>query len=170
MKKLKLTSRRLQIAVLALVIITPCILVLNAVTGAWAEILNLPQGITLDASRITGAGLLAVLALGLIKPVVYIVAFLFLYKLLGLYHEGVIFTDRNVAEIRRIGWAIAFIDIANMTQTLITGPVLTFYGISSAYLALRLEVGFLIIGLFVVLIAYVMDMGRELKEQDKLVI
>ncbi len=170
MEKLKKTSTRLQIVVFVLIILTPCAVALNAVTGAWAELLNIPQGIVLDASRISGVGLLVVLALGLIKPAVYMIAFWFLYKLLGLYREGIIFTAENVAAIRRIGWAIVSIDIAGMLQTLIAGPILTFYEISSGYLAARLEVGFLIIGLFVVLIAYVMDMGCELKEQDNLVI
>lgn len=170
MEKLKITSTRLQIVVFILIILTPCAVALNAGTGAWAELLNVPQGITLDTTQIVGLGLLAVLVLGSIKPIVYMIAFWFLYKLLGLYREGIIFTAQNVAAIRRIGWAIASIDIAGMLQTLITGPVLTFYEISSAYLAARLEVGYLIIGLFVVLIAYVMDMGRELKEQDSLVI
>ncbi|PCH64047.1 MAG: hypothetical protein COC09_03775 [Gammaproteobacteria bacterium] len=148
----------------------PCAVVLNAVTGAWAELLDIPQGIFFDETQISGMSLLVILALGSIKPVAYIVAFWFLYKLLGLYREGIIFTVENVAAIRRIGWAVASIDIAGMVQTLITGPILTFYVISSGYVAARLEVGYLIIGLFIVLIAYVMDMGRELKEQDNLVI
>jgi len=169
-EKLKTTSRRLQIVAFILIILTPCAVALNAVNGAWAELLNMPQGISLDETQISGMSLLVVLALGLIKPVVYMIAFWFLYKLLGLYREGIIFTAENVAAIRRIGWAVASIDIAGMIQTLVTGPVLTLLEISSGYLAARLEVGYLIIGLFVVLIAYVMDMGRELKEQDNLVI
>jgi len=169
-EKLKITSTRLQIVVFILIVLMPCVAALNAAIGAWAELLNIPQGITLDANRIFGLGLLAVLALGLIKPVAYVIAFWFLYQLLGLYREGIIFTAENVAAIRRIGWAVASIDIADMLQTLITGPILTFYEISSGYIAARLEIGYLIIGLFIVLIAYVMDMGRELKEQDSLVI
>jgi hypothetical protein len=169
-EKLKRTSTRLQFVVLALIFLTPCALVLNAVTGAWAELLNVPQGIVVDASNITGLGLLSVIMLGLIKPAIYITAFCFLYKLLGLYREGIIFTDVNVAEIRKIGWSVAAIDIAGMIQSMVTGPVLTYFDISTGYMAARLEVGLLIIGLFIVLTAYVMDMGRELKEQDSLVI
>ena len=97
-------------------------------------------------------------------------AFWFLYQLLDLYRVGIIFAAGNVAAIRKIGWAIASIDIAGMIQTVVSGPILTFFDISSAYVSVQLEVGFLTIGFFVVLIAYVMDMGRELKEQDSLVI
>jgi len=169
-EKLKTTSRRLQIVAFIFIILTPCAVALNAVTGAWAELLNMPQGISLDETQISGMSLLLVLALGSVKPIVYIIAFWFLYKLLGLYREGIIFTAENVAAIRKIGWTVASIDVVGMIQTLVTGPVLTLLEISSRYLAARLEVGYLIIGLFVVLIAYVMDMGRELKEQDNLVI
>jgi len=169
-EKLKITSRRLQHVVFLLIILTPCAVALNAATGAWAELLNLPQGIMLDTSQIAGMNLLIVFTLGLIKPVAYMVAFWFLYQLLGLYREGIIFSSENVAAIRKIGWAVASVDMAGMVQTLVTGPILTVYEISSGYLAARLELGYLIIGLFVVLIAYVMDMGRELKEQDNLVI
>jgi len=170
MGKLKITSARLQLVVFFLMILTPCAVALNAATGAWAELLNLPQGVTLDASRISGLSLLAMLVLGFIKPVVSMLAFWFLYKLLGLYRKCVIFSVENVATLRRIGWAVASIDIAGMLQTLITGPVLSSYNISPGYIAARLDVGFLVIGLFVVLIAYVMEMGRELKEQDNLVV
>ncbi|MCU7918721.1 MAG: DUF2975 domain-containing protein [Candidatus Thiodiazotropha sp. (ex Epidulcina cf. delphinae)] len=170
MVKLKLTSARLQLVVLILIVLTPCSIALNAVMGAWVELLNMPQGIPLDRSRISGMGLLAVIALGSIKPAVYMIAFWFLYKLLGLYREGIIFTAENVAAIRKIGWAVASIDIAAMLQALVLGPVLTILQITPGHISARLEVGYLIIGLFVVLIAYVMDMGRELKEQDSLVI
>ena len=170
MEKLKATSTKLQIVVLILIILTPCAVALNAGTGAWAELLNMPQGIPLDTTRISGMGLLAVIALGSIKPAVYMVAYWLLYKLLGLYCEGIIFTADNVAAIRKIGWALVSIDIAGMVQTLVTGPVLTIFHISPGHISARLEIGFLIVGLFVVLIAYVMDMGRELKEQDSLVI
>ena len=170
MEKLRVTSRRLQIVVLILIILTPCAVALNAGMGAWAELLNLPQGISLDTTRFSGVNLLPVIGLGTIKPAVYMIAFWYLYKLLGLYREGIIFTADNVAAIRKIGWAVASIDIAGMVQTLVTGPVLTISHISPGHISVRLEVGFLIVGLFIVLIAYVMDMGRELKEQDSLVI
>lgn len=170
MEKLKRTSTRLQLLVLAFFILTPCAVALNVMTGAWAELLNMPQGIPLNSQHISGTGLLAVIGLGSIKPVAYMVAFILLHKLLGLYKMGIIFTAENVAAIRKIGWALVSVDIAGMLQTLITGPVLTFFSITPGHISVRLEVGFLIVGLFIVLTAYVMDMGRELKEQDSLVI
>jgi len=169
-EKLKTISERLQMLALAFIVLTPCAVALSAGTGAWAELLNIPQGIPLDMKQINGIGLLAVLVLGSIKPLVYMVSFYLLYKLLGLYKMGIIFTAKNVAGIRKIGWALVAIDIAGMLQTLIAGPVLTLFHITPGHISLRLEVSFLIVGLFIVLIAYVMDIGRELKEQDSLVI
>ena len=170
MEKLKATSARLQVLALVFFVLTPCAVALCAATEAWAELLNMPQGIAIDATRISGLSLLAVVALGSIKPIFYMVAFWLLYRLLGLYRKGIIFTMENVAMIRKIGWALVFIDIAGMLQTLLTGPVLTLFKISPGHISARLEVGFLIVGLFVVLIAYVMDMGRVLQEQERLVI
>lgn len=170
MEKLQVTSMRLQVAVLVLIILTPCVIALNALLGTWAELLNMPQGISIDSTHINGAGLLAVIAAGSIKPVAYIAAFWFLYKLLGLYRVGIIFTADNVAAIRKIGWALMSVDIAGMIQTLVTGPVLAIFEISPLHISFRPEVAFLVVGLFVVLVAYVMDLGRELKEQDSLVI
>ena len=92
MEKLQVTSRRLQTVVLTLIILTPCAVALNVGMGTWAELLNLPQGVPLDTTRISGVNLLAVIGLGSIKPAVYMIAFWYLYKLLGLYREGIIFT------------------------------------------------------------------------------
>lgn len=170
MDKLRVTSTRLQIVVLILVVLTPGAVALSAVTGAWAELLSLPPSIALDSARISGASLLAVLAVGAIKPAAYMVAFWFLYRLLGLYREGIVFTAANVAAIRRIGWALVGIDLAAMAQTLVAGPVLTVFQITEGHISVGLQVAFLTVGLFVVLIAHVMDLGRELKEHDNLVI
>lgn len=170
MEKLKTTSTRLQALALVFFVLTPCAVALTAGSGQWAELMNMPQDIVLDTEQISGSGLFAVLALGSIKPVVYMITFYLLYKLLGLYRMGIIFTADNVAAIRKIGWALVSIDIAGMLQTLITGPVLTLFHITPGHISARLEVGFLIVGSFIVLTAYVMDMGRELKEQDSLVI
>ncbi len=170
MDKLKTTSRRLQWVTLAFMLLTPCAFALNMATESWAEMLKLPQGIPLDPSRIEGMALLAILLLAAITPAFHLLAFFFLYKLLGLYGEGIVFRPENVATIRKIGWSIALIDVAGMIQTLVTGPVLTLLEISPRHLSVRLEVGFLVIGLFIVLVSYVMDMGRDLKEKDNLVI
>lgn len=170
MERLTVASRQLQTVVLVFMALTPCAVAFAALTGAWSELLNMPREISLDTSRITGMGLIAAIAVGSIKPAAYIVALWFLYKLLGLYREGIVFTVANVAAIRRIGWALIGIDIAALVQTVVAGPVLAAFQITERHVSVGLGVAFLTVGLFIVLVARVMDLGRELKEQDSLVI
>lgn len=170
MEKLSVTSRRLQIIVLALVALTPFAVGLNVVLGNWADFLHMPADIPIDTARIAGVGFVAAVAVGSIKPFAFMVAFGFLYRLLGLYREGIVFVAANVAAIRRIGWALVAIDVAAMVQKALTGPVLTAFQITEGHISLTLEVAFLTVGLFIVLVARVMDLGRELQEQDNLVI
>ena len=170
LRRLQVTSKRLQIAVLVLIALTPVAVCATILTGAWADLLRLPAVIELDASRITGFALIAVIVLGSIKPAAILFAFWRLYRLLGLYREGTVFTAGNVAAIRKIGWALVTIDIAGMAQTIATGPALSLFGVVQRHISLRPELAFLTVGLFVVLVAHVMELGRELKEQDSLVI
>lgn len=170
MEKIRTTSIRLQKLVLVLGALSPILVLLMALAGDWRQLLYIPADITLDTARISGFGFLAMLALASIKPAAYLTALYFLYKLLGLYREGVIFAAASVSAIRKIGWALVGVDIAGMGQKILTGPVLTAFKVSSGYISVGLEVGMLTVGLFIVLIAHVMDMGRELKEQDALVI
>lgn len=168
--KLKVTSRRLQIVALALVVFTPLVVILGVLTGSWIELLPVPPGISIDTARITDVGFVALLAVGSIKPAAYMWAFWCLYRLLGLYRQGIIFTVANVAAIRKIGWSLVIIDVAAMTQTLLAGPVLSIFQITEGHIGLTLEVAFLTVGLFMVLVAHVMDLGQELKKQNDLVI
>ena len=170
MERLSVTSRRLQMVVLALVALTPVAVGLNVVLGTWADFLHMPADIAIDGTRIVGAGFIAAIAVGSIKPAAYMVAFWFLYRLLALYRDGIVFAAANVTAIRRIGWALVAIDVAAMVQKALTGPVLTAFRITEGHISLTLEVAFLTVGLFIVLVARVMDLGRELKEQDSLVI
>lgn len=170
MDKLKTTSRRLQVMVLIFMALTPCAVALIVVTGEWSLLVEAPASFPLDETRIYGAGMAAMVALGLVKPIAYMVAFWFLYKLLGLYHQGIIFTAANVGAIRKIGWALVGIDVASMLRTTLSGPILKVFEITQGYISVGPEVGFITVGLFIVLVAHVMDLGRALKEQDDLVI
>ncbi len=170
MDRLAITSRNLQLLVLALLVLTPVAVTLAVGMGAWVDLLRVPPSIPLDTDRITGTALLAVVAVASIKPAAYMLAFWFLYELLRLYRDGIIFSAANVWAIRKIGWALVGVDIAGAVQSLLTGPVLTVFDISQRHISLGFDVAILTIGLFIVLIARVMDLGRELKEQDSLVI
>ncbi|HHB77572.1 MAG TPA: DUF2975 domain-containing protein [Desulfobulbus sp.] len=170
MERLQMISRRLQIAIFVIIVLTPAIVALDALFGEWREVLNIPGTILIDNTRVYGVSLLLMIGVASIKPAATMLAFWFLYKLLGYYHKGIIFTEDTVTAIRKIGWALVSIDVAGMFQTLVTGPLLTMFHITPGYFSVQLQVDFLIVGIFIVLVAYVMDMGRELQEQDSLVI
>jgi hypothetical protein len=170
MDRIRLISKRLQVGVLIIMALIPGLIALYAMSGMWTELLDVPLSIPLDTSKVYGARMLFMVTLASIKPAANMIALWFLYKLLGLYRRGIIFTAKNVAAIRRIGWALASINIAGIIQTLITGPVLTFYDITPSHMTIPIEIDFLVVGIFIVLVSHVMDMGRELQEHENLVI
>ena len=80
------------------------------------------------------------------------------------------FEARNVRRLGHLGWALIGIDLADMAQRLIAGPLLTHLGATEPFFSLGLGLGLSIVGLFVIVIARVMDLGRELKEFESLAI
>ncbi len=170
MERLAMTSRKLQILVLVFLILTPVVVALAVGLDAWVELLKVSPNIPINTDRITGVALLAVVGVASIKPAAYMLAFWFLYELLRLYQGGIVFSAANVSAIRKTGWALVGVDVAGAVQSLLTGPVLTVFEISPRHISINFEVALLTVGLFIVLISRVMDLGRELKEQDSLVI
>lgn len=170
MERLAMTSRKLQILVLVFLILTPIVVALGVGLDAWIELLKVSPNIPINTDRITGVALLAVVGVASIKPAAYMLAFWFLYELLRLYQGGIVFSAANVSAIRKTGWALVGVDVAGAVQSLLTGPVLTVFEISPRHISINFEVALLTVGLFIVLISRVMDLGRELKEQDSLVI
>ena len=164
MENLRKNSRRLQLTVLVIMALIPVFFVLNILLGNWVDLLKTPQTISVDTSMISGKGLLAVVAVSSIKPAANMIALWFLYKLLSLYKRGSIFTDRNVKAIFHVGCALMFVNIAGMIQTVITGPILTVCNITSGYITVQLEVDFLVVGIFIVLVSHLTDIDMELKE------
>lgn len=73
-----------------------------------------------------------------------------------------------MAAIRCTGYGLIAIDFARTAQSVIAGPVLTAICATESYCAVDLQVSMLAVGLFVVLVRQVMDMGRELHERDRL--
>jgi hypothetical protein len=168
--QLQIASARLQIAVLALIALTICFIGLSVILGDWNNFLHIPADIQLNEDQISGVSLLVLIALGSAQPLTMIAALWHLHKLLSLYRNRKIFTVANVTAIKGIGWSLVLVDVAKMIQVLLTGPILSYFQISSEHLALTLQFGFLIIGLFIVLVTRVMDIARKLKDQNSLVI
>ena len=170
MEKLSMVSRRLQVFVIVCMVLTLIGLVVTVLTEGWAAALKLPSNILVNESNIKGANVLVLIVLVSMTMVSQLVAYWFVYKLFGPYKQGIIFTKANVTAMRYIGWALIAIDVVHMIKIVIMGPILTSLEITSPFVSAGIQVTFLIVGLFIVLVSLVIDMGRELKEQDSLVI
>lgn len=55
-------------------------------------------------------------------------------------------------------------------QVAATGPIPRRLGAAERYLSLEVDFALPVVGLMIVLVGHVVDMGRELEEQDRLVI
>ena len=163
-------SKRLRIMTLIVLIGTWIVFALAAKLNGIAALLTVPKNVTVDLSMVSSFSLTVVYMLAAIKPAAFIPVLYFLYKLFALYQEGRVFTPENIKFIRRIGFSLMAIDLIFILQSALTGPVLSWLGIVKPYFSLDLAISYLIIGLFVELISRVMDMGRQLKEYQDLIV
>ena len=72
--------------------------------------------------------------------------------------------------IRRSGYALMAVDVVHIIQSALTGPVLTAMGAVKGYLTVEIGFSMLFVGLSVVLVSRVMEMGLEIYERDQLTI
>ena len=163
-------SKRLRIMTLIVLIGTWVVFALVAKLNGIAALLTVPKNVTVDLSMVSSFSLIMVYMLAAIKPAAFIPLLYSLYKLFALYQEGRVFTPENIKFIRRIGFSLMAIDLIFILQSALTGPVLSWLGIVKPYFSLDLAISYLIIGLFVELISRVMDMGRQLKEYQDLIV
>lgn len=163
-------GKRLRWVALGVMLLIPLVAGGLVVLKGPLALIHLPAGIELDAARLTPAQSLAAVGVGLITPAVYLVGMAMLYRLFGLYAEGTVFAEENVRLMRRAGYAVIAIDAARILQSALAGPVLTAVGAVDGYLAIDLQISMLVVGLFIVAIGHVMDLGRTLYESDRLTI
>ena len=163
-------SKRLRIMTLIVLIGTWIVFALAAELNGIAALLTVPKNVTVDLSMVSSFSLTVVYMLAAIKPAAFIPVLYSLYRLFALYQEGRVFTPENIKFIRRIGFSLMAIDLIFILQSALTGPVLSWLGAVKPYFSLDLAISYLIIGLFVELISRVMDMGRQLKEYQDLIV
>jgi hypothetical protein len=169
-QRLEQMGRRGRRAVRALLLLTPL-----AIASAWMArgplgLVRVPPGVAVDASILAFPRSLPLVALGLLEPAAWVVGLTFLERLFGLYARGIVFSARNVALIRRTGWLLVALDAIRLLVSIATGPVLHLLGAAGSHLWFDLQISLAIVGAFVVLVAHVMDAGRELHETDQLTI
>lgn len=168
-ERLRKISRRMRLLILALIVASPLVFALVVYWMGIAYMLRWPSG-TVDVAALSTLELALVIAIGALRPAVVWLALWPLLDLFRLFERGLIFEAVNLKRLRQLGWVLIGVDIADMLQRTITGPVLSLFGAAEPFIALGFVFNMAIVGLFILVIAQVMDIGRELKEADELTI
>ena len=170
LERVKVLGTRLKWLTLTLIILTPMVIVaLLIVEGPFAltpvsrKIQMFPEMLTWHRGSI-------VILISLLTPACYLLGYYYIYKLFDLYSKGQVFETANILLIRKAGWILIAIDIVYMIQKIISGPVFSLLGVTERHITIELRFSMLVVGIFVVLVSRVMEMGRELYKQDQLTI
>lgn len=133
-------------------------------SGSWGDI----------AQALNDEGFNALLILGSAELIPSMLIYLSLFKLFGLYQRGLIFTTDNIQCIKNVGTILlAWIGLKLLYPVVVT-LVLRFSGASDS-LALYVSLGtdelrYLLIGLVIYVIAWVMNEATSLHQEQELVI
>jgi hypothetical protein len=169
-KRVEQAGRRLRWLVRALALLTPVAVAVVLFLKGPLGLVSVPRQIAVDPRFLTFPRSLAIIAVGLLRPGAWLLAAFFLDRLFGLYARGVVFSPRNIALIRQAGYVLAAIDGVRILESALTGPVLGLIGATRPYVNVELQISMLMVGLSIVAISHVMEMGRELSESDELTI
>jgi hypothetical protein len=97
----------------------------------------------------------------------YLLAVIAFYRLLNLYEKGIIFSAENVSQIRRLGQLAVFYGVLSACLPVFETPYVKFP------LTLPLNIlcspGFMV-GCLTIIIAWVMDEGRKIQEEQELTV
>lgn len=169
-KRLETIGTVMRALTIGLMLATPVVFALQIGWKGPGDLLPVPRDVAFDLAGLSSGGLLAATGLAALKPAVFLAALWLLQDLFGLYRRRVVFDARNVRRIRQLGWALIGIDVVEFVQRLSVGPLLTYLGASEPFLTLSFGFSFAVVGAFVIVIARVMDLGRELREFEELAI
>jgi hypothetical protein len=133
-------------------------------SGSWE---NLAQALTAE-----GFNTFLILASADLLPSFLI--YLSLFKLFGLYQQGLVFTAANIQCIKNIGTVLLAWVVLKLLYPLVVTLILRFSGASDT-LALYMSLGsdelrLLLIGLMIYVIAWIMNEATSLHQEQELVI
>jgi len=97
----------------------------------------------------------------------YLLAVIAVYRLLNLYEKGIIFSAENVSQIRRLGQLAVFYGVLTACLPVFESPQIQFP--PTLPLAILGSPG-VIAGCLTVIIAWVMDEGRKIQEEQELTV
>ena len=183
MERIKRLSRRLKVFFIIVIVLLPCI---QAVGWAYFN----PQSATtlnhaLDPTRynmspenikapLTPASRLVGFIAGMIPTGLNMLALFYLVRLFGLYAQGLIFTRDNVRYIRLTGYVLLIRQAAHPVHQTLETIALT---INNPPGQRMIQIGLtddnlsqIVVALIIILVSWIMDEGRKLKEEEALVI
>jgi len=163
LNRIQKISRILKVCVLFYFVVPLCVLAFNLknihLAAGTVSIFNHPFANASDISRpmylLWGAGT-AVFLLGVIS----------FYRLLCLYEKGVIFSEANVSEMKKLGSYLAGYGILAIAANVIYAggivfPVVLLEGVASPWI---------VVGGAVYIVAWIMDEGRKIQEEQELTV
>lgn len=126
------------------------------------------------ASSLDGEGFNSLLILGSVQLLPYLLIYIFLFKLFGHYRHGEIFTVATSKCLKNVGKTFLSWIAINLFYPLIVTLFIRFGGWSDS-LAIHMNLGtteffYLLFGLIIYVIAWVMTQGLTLQKEQELVI
>jgi hypothetical protein len=102
---------------------------------------------------------------------ILLLAFVAFYRLLNLFEKAVIFSAENTLQIRRLGLLAIAYALLNACSPMFTPSEDTFSIASTLCYLLSFSLSpFLLAGGFIVIIAWIMDEGRKIQEEQELTV
>jgi hypothetical protein len=96
----------------------------------------------------------------------YLLAVIVFYRLLNLYEKGIIFSAENVSHIRRLGELAVFYGVITACRSVFVSHQIEFPTMPVNILLSP----WLIVGCLTIIIAWVMDEGRKIQEEQALTV
>lgn len=154
----------------ALILLTPVAVALVLWMKGPLGLIQVPPEIEVDPRFLRFPRSLPIIGVGLLVTPVWLFAAVLLDRLFGLYARGIVFSSADIALVRRAGYVLIAVDGMKILQSLLTGAVLTTLGATRPFIEVGLQISVAWVGLSIVVVSRVLDIGRELRERDELTI
>ena len=168
--RIQVWARCLRWLTVLLAALGPLALVLLIRMGAVQSLLPLPEHMPLRLSGLSMAGWAAVVFLASLRGLGFVPLLWCLYQLFRAYEHGVVFSLRNIRLIKWCGLWLILIDFLRIGQSMLAGPLLSVTGSTPPFFIVSVGFSYSLIGLFVYLIAKIMELAQSMKEEQDLTI
>ena len=163
LNRIQKISRILKVCVLFYFVVPLCVVAFNLksihMASSMVSIFNHPYA---SASDIPGP----MIVLCAIGTGVYLLGVISFYRLLCLYEKGVFFSEANVSEMKRLGsYLVGYGILAVAANVIYTG------GIALPWTLLDVAASpWIVVGGAIYIVAWIMDEGRKIQEEQELTV